>query len=168
MSDSPRTSEAGFDLDTVDRLLGTTRAVRRRLDFDRPVPREVLLDCIRLSQQAPTGTNAQHWCWLIVDDPAKRKALGEIYARGLPLLDVWRDLAGDERAGGLAVGVVLGAEQRQGRLGGVGMRVECDHVVAPHRPMSWAMIWRCTSSAPPPIRPMRASRQARSIGNSSL
>ena len=33
MSDSPRTSEAGFDLDTVDRLLGTTRAVRRRLDF---------------------------------------------------------------------------------------------------------------------------------------
>ncbi len=97
MPDSPRTSEAGFDLDTVDRLLGTTRAVRRRLDFDRPVPREVLLDCIRLSQQAPTGTNAQHWRWLIVDDPAKRKALGEIYARGLPLLDASAKSAGDEQ-----------------------------------------------------------------------
>jgi len=97
MPDSPRTSEAGFDLDTVDHLLGTTRAVRRRLDFDRPVPREVLLDCIRLSQQAPTGKNAQHWRWLIVDDPAKRKALGEIYARGLPLLDASAKTARDDQ-----------------------------------------------------------------------
>lgn len=97
MPDSPRTSEAGFDLDTVDRLLGTTRAVRRRLDFDRPVPREILLDCIRLSQQAPTGTNAQHWRWLIIDDPAKRKALGEIYARGLPLLDASAKTARDDQ-----------------------------------------------------------------------
>ena len=56
----PSLSEAGFDLATVDRLLSTTRAIRRRLDYDRPVPRDVLLDCIRLSQQAPTGTNAQH------------------------------------------------------------------------------------------------------------
>ena len=86
-SPSPPLSEAGFDLETVDRLLSTTRAVRRRLDFDRPVPRAVLLDCIRLSQQAPTGTNAQHWRWIVVDDPEKKKALGEIYARGLPLLD---------------------------------------------------------------------------------
>ena len=80
-------SEAGFDLATVDRLLSTTRAVRRRLDYALPVPRDVLLDCIRLSQQAPTGTNAQHWRWIVIDDPAKKQALGEIYARGLPMLD---------------------------------------------------------------------------------
>ena len=91
----PPLSEAGFDLATVDRLLSTTRAVRRRLDFDRPVPREVLLDCIRLSQQAPTGTNAQHWRWIVVDDPEKKRALGEIYARGLPLLDESAKGAGD-------------------------------------------------------------------------
>lgn len=92
-----RHAEAGFDLETVDRLLSTTRAVRRRLDYDRPVPREVILDCIRLSQQAPTGTNAQHWRWLVIDDPAKRKALGEIYARGLPLLDESARTARDEQ-----------------------------------------------------------------------
>ena len=92
-----RLSEAGFDLETVDRLLSTTRAVRRRLDYDRPVPREVILDCIRLSQQAPTGTNAQHWRWLVIDDPATRKALGEIYCRGIPLLDESAKSARDEQ-----------------------------------------------------------------------
>lgn len=71
-----------FNLEETDRLLSTTRAVRRRLDLDRPVEREVLLDCIRLSQQAPTASNTQKWCWMVVMDPDKRKALGEIYARG--------------------------------------------------------------------------------------
>ena len=80
-------SEAGFDLTVVDRLLSTTRAVRRRLDYTRPVQRETVLDCIRLSQQAPTGTKAQHWRWLVLDDPDQRRAIGEIYARGIPLLD---------------------------------------------------------------------------------
>jgi nitroreductase len=90
-------SEAPFDLETTDRLLSTTRAVRRRLDFERPVPRDLILDCIRLSQQAPTGTNAQHWRWLVIDDPAKRKAVGELYARGLPLLDEMAKTARDEQ-----------------------------------------------------------------------
>jgi len=49
---------APFDLDETDRLLSTTRAVRRRLDLDRPVERDVILDCIRLSQQAPTASNS--------------------------------------------------------------------------------------------------------------
>jgi nitroreductase len=73
---------APFDLDQTDRLLSTTRAVRRRLDLDRPVEREVLLDCIRLSQQAPTASNTQKWRWMVVTDPAKRKAIGAVYARG--------------------------------------------------------------------------------------
>jgi len=50
-----------FDLKQTDALLSTTRAVRKRLDLTKPVPREVILDCIRLSQQAPTGRNAQTW-----------------------------------------------------------------------------------------------------------
>jgi len=74
--------DAPFDLDTVDRLLSTTRAVRHRLDLDRPVPREVLLDCIRLSQQSPTATNRQNWRWVVVTDAEKRRRVGEIYARG--------------------------------------------------------------------------------------
>lgn len=76
-----------FDLETVDRLLSTTRAVRKRLDLDRTVERSTVLDCIRLSQQAPTGTNSQNWRWLVLDDPARRKALADLYARGLPLID---------------------------------------------------------------------------------
>ena len=71
-----------FDLGQTDRLLSTTRAVRRRLDLDRPVERETLLECIRLSQQAPTASNTQKWRWMVVMDAEKRKALGEIYGRG--------------------------------------------------------------------------------------
>jgi len=68
-----------FDLAITDALLSTTRAVRKRLDLNRAVPRDVVMDCIRLSMQAPTASNSQVWRWLLVDDPAKRAALGEIY-----------------------------------------------------------------------------------------
>lgn len=70
----------GFDLDTVDKLLTTTRAVRRRLDMERPVPLEVIRECLELAVQAPTGTNAQTWRWLVVADPAQRAALSDLYA----------------------------------------------------------------------------------------
>jgi nitroreductase len=68
-----------LDLTTVDHLLSTTRAVRRRLDLQRPVERELVLECIRLAQQAPTAGNRQTWHWLVVTDPAKRAAIAEIY-----------------------------------------------------------------------------------------
>ncbi len=70
-----------FQLDETDRLLSTTRAVRKRLDLQREVPREVLLECIGLSQQAPTGSNVQGWRWLIVTDADKRSALAELYRK---------------------------------------------------------------------------------------
>ncbi len=79
--------DAPFDLRETDRLLSTTRAVRRRLDLERPVEREVILDCLRLSQQAPTASNTQKWRWLVVMDEAKRKELGAIYARGKQFID---------------------------------------------------------------------------------
>jgi nitroreductase len=63
----------------ADELLSTTRAVRKRLDLDRAVPRDAILDCIRLSQQAPTGSNAQGWRWIVVTDAEKRAALAELY-----------------------------------------------------------------------------------------
>ena len=70
---------APFDLKETDRLLSTTRAVRKRLDLERPVERSVLLDCIRLSMQAPTGSNSQSWRWMIVTDAAKRAELARLY-----------------------------------------------------------------------------------------
>ncbi|HNF06435.1 MAG TPA: nitroreductase family protein [Mycobacterium sp.] len=83
---------------TVDELLTTTRSVRKRLDFDRPVPREVLMECLDLALQAPTGSNAQGWQWVFVEDPAKRKALAEIYrTTATPYLGMPKPQRGDIR-----------------------------------------------------------------------
>lgn len=76
-----------FDLATVDRLLSTTRSVRKRLDFDRPVDRQVVLDCIRLSQQAPTAHNVQNWRWIVVDDAEVKRALAEDFRAALPTIE---------------------------------------------------------------------------------
>ena len=75
-----------FNLEETDKLLTTTRAVRKRLDLEKPVEREVLLDCVRISQQAPTGSNTQMWRWVIITDPDKKRAVAEIYARGKPFI----------------------------------------------------------------------------------
>ena len=64
---------------SVDDVLTTTRSVRKRLDLEKPVPREVLMECLDLALQAPTGSNAQGWQWVFVDDPEKKKALADIY-----------------------------------------------------------------------------------------
>jgi nitroreductase len=80
-------SENPIDVENADLLLSTTRSVRRRLDLERPVPREVLLDCVRLAVQAPTASNRQTWRWMMVTDPAKRAALAELYGSGRPYLE---------------------------------------------------------------------------------
>ena len=72
---------AVFDLSVTDGLLTTTRAVRKRLDLERPVEPEVLLDCLRVATQAPSGSNAQGWRWLIVTDGGKRAALADLYRK---------------------------------------------------------------------------------------
>jgi nitroreductase len=85
---------------TVDELLTSTRSVRKRLDFDRPVPREVLMECLDLALQAPTGSNAQGWQFLFVEDPDKKKALADIYrATGTPYLNMPAPVRGDIRDG---------------------------------------------------------------------
>lgn len=75
---------ATLDL-SPDELLTTTRAVRKRLDFDKPVPLDVVRECIEIATQAPTGSNMQGWHWVIVTDSEKRKALGDIYRRAFEL-----------------------------------------------------------------------------------
>jgi nitroreductase len=67
---------------SADEVLSTTRAVRRRLDLTRPVEREVLAECLRLAQQAPSGSNAQGWHFVVVTDAAGRAALAELWRRG--------------------------------------------------------------------------------------
>lgn len=67
---------------TADELLTTTRSVRKRLDLERPVEREVIVECIEIALQAPTGSNSQGWQWMVVTDPDKKKALADLYAEG--------------------------------------------------------------------------------------
>jgi nitroreductase len=81
-------SDQSIDIPNADLLLSTTRAVRKRLDLERPVPRDVILECIRLAVQAPTASNSQTWRWVVVTDPAKRAALAELYgSTGRPYLE---------------------------------------------------------------------------------
>ncbi len=66
---------------TPDELLTTTRAVRKRLDFDRPLELSVIRECLEIALQAPSGSNAQGWQFMVVTDAAKRKALAELYKK---------------------------------------------------------------------------------------
>ena len=68
---------------TADQLLSTTRAVRKRLDFERPVEEAVLRECLEYAVQAPTGSNAQGWQFVFVTDPEKKAFIGAKY------LEVW-------------------------------------------------------------------------------
>tara|TARA_A100001037_G_C15145681_1_gene636202 strand:- start:1020 stop:1697 length:678 start_codon:yes stop_codon:yes gene_type:complete len=68
-----------------DELLSTTRAVRKRLDFEKEVPKDVLAECLELATQAPTGSNAQGWQFMFVTDPIKKSKIGELYKQAFAL-----------------------------------------------------------------------------------
>ncbi|MFI5732316.1 nitroreductase family protein [Kribbella sp. NPDC051587] len=81
---------------TPDELLTTTRTVRKRLDLEKPVPIELVRECIEVAVQAPSGSNRQTWHWMVVTDAEKRAAIGEYYR-----LAVEQYLAGPGAAGKL-------------------------------------------------------------------
>jgi nitroreductase len=64
-----------------DELLTTTRSVRKRLDLDRPVPIELVRECLEVALQAPSGSNMQTWHWVVVTDADRRRAIGDHYKR---------------------------------------------------------------------------------------
>jgi nitroreductase len=81
-----------MDVAAADHLLTTTRSVRKRLDFSKPVDLAVVKKCIEIAMQAPTGSNAQGWQFLIVTDAAKRKAIADLYKQGFELYAANPDL----------------------------------------------------------------------------
>jgi len=85
-----------FPVEDTDRLLSTTRAVRRRLNLERPVPEEVLLDCIDLAEQAPTGGNQASRRWIVIRDPETKGRIADLYREvgGAFLKDAATRLAG--------------------------------------------------------------------------
>ena len=103
-----------FDTAETDRLLSTTKAVRRRLDLERPVPRDVVVECIRLARYAPNASNGQDWKWVVVDDPDLRKAVGEQYRKvTVPNVSQMLDMKvaqGDERGARISRSVLYLAE----------------------------------------------------------
>ncbi|MET0145263.1 MAG: nitroreductase family protein [Ilumatobacteraceae bacterium] len=86
---------------SADDVLTTTRSVRKRLDFDRPVGRAVVEECLEIALQAPTGSNRQGWQWVVVEDEARRAAVCEVYRRnfaGYLAMPAPQYAAGDSRA----------------------------------------------------------------------
>jgi nitroreductase len=71
-----------IDQVATDKLLTTTRSVRKRLDLTREVEPQVIQDCIDIAMQAPTGTNAQNWAFVVITDPAKKKFIADAYRNG--------------------------------------------------------------------------------------
>jgi len=74
-----------MDLATADHLLTTTRSVRKRLDFSKPVDLAVVGRCLEIAFQAPTGSNAQGWSFVVVTDAEKRRGLAELYRKAFEL-----------------------------------------------------------------------------------
>jgi len=75
----PRVAVPSIDIDSVDIALSTTRSVRRRIAWERPVEREVIEQCIDVATQAPTGLSAEAWRFLILVDPERKARMAEIY-----------------------------------------------------------------------------------------
>ena len=85
-----------IDTAAVDAALTTTRSVRLRLDLEREVDNQILLDCIDIAEQAPTGGNQGSRRWLIVRDPAVKRRLAQLY---LDAAGSWMIEARDQLAG---------------------------------------------------------------------
>jgi nitroreductase len=67
----------------LDQALTTTRTVRKRLDLSRPVERSVVEECLSLALQAPNGSNRQLWRWILIDDPALKAKVADVYRASL-------------------------------------------------------------------------------------
>lgn len=67
---------------SADEVLTTTRAVRKRMDFDRPIELSTIEECLQVALQAPTGSNGQQWEWVVVTDPDKIAAIAALYHQG--------------------------------------------------------------------------------------
>ena len=103
-----------FDLASIDQLLSTTKAVRRRLDLTRPVDPAVITECIALANYAPNASNAQEWRWIVVTDAETRRRAGEQYRAVLePLVSTMlanKLAAGDETGARISRSILYLAE----------------------------------------------------------
>ena len=83
-----------MDIESTDHLLRTTRSVRKRLDFERPIPPELIEECIEIALQAPTGSNSQGWSVVVVTSPEKKKVIADFYREGIAQYSAMRESEG--------------------------------------------------------------------------
>lgn len=87
-----------FDLEQTDRLLLTTKQIRKRMDMSRPVPRDTILECIDIASRAPMGSNAERNKWLIIEDPDIKTQIAELYRKNAEVyFELGRTMESDER-----------------------------------------------------------------------
>ncbi len=85
---------------TADQLLSTTRSVRKRLDFDKPVERATLQECLEIAFQAPNGSNMNTWRWVLVDDRDTIAEMAKIYNGAMDdYIAMLGDAVGDDYMG---------------------------------------------------------------------
>ena len=109
-----------------DELLTTTRSVRKRLDLTRPVPLDLVRECLEVALQAPTGSNAQGWHWVVVTDPERRAAIGDYYGRSFARYrgsPGYATRTADEARGAVQARVASSAEYLAERMGEVPVHV---------------------------------------------
>ena len=70
----------------ADHVLRTTRSVRLRLDFERPIDPAVIEECLEVALQAPTASNSQQWQWVVITDPDKISAVADLYRKSFQVL----------------------------------------------------------------------------------
>ena len=70
----------------ADHVLKTTRSVRLRLDFERPIEASVIEECLEIALQAPTASNSQQWQWVVITDPEKVAGVAEVYRKSFEVL----------------------------------------------------------------------------------
>jgi nitroreductase len=155
-----------FDLSVTDALLSTTRAVRKRLDLERPVPKEVIRECLELTLQAPTGSNRQGWRWIVVTEAETRGALAEIYRKGTGsyLDDAHRDAvaAGAAQDARVFESARYLAEHLQDVPVHVIPCIRVDHLPADPPPRVWAGVM---GSIMPAVWSFQLALRARGLGS---
>ena len=72
-----------LDVAAADRLLTTTRSVRRRLDLAGSVDLALVRECLDVAQQAPSGSNNRAYRFIVVRNTELRRGLADLYRQGL-------------------------------------------------------------------------------------
>ena len=147
-----------IDCAVADKLLTTTRSVRKRLDLTRPVEPELIMECIEIAMQSPTGTNQQNWSFVVVTDADKRAAIADLYRRAgemmtgsgypPPLPEGGPRIPGTERVMDSAAYLTECLQEVpvfvipcvQGRVEEVSMNVAQASTYGPILPASWSLL----------------------------